>query len=372
MKFSIDKHILIDPLKRVASALPSKQIIPILSGILFIVDDNGLSMTAGNSHVYIRAIIEPDDFEAVKHGVIVLPGSKVVDIVNKSGDVLSFEAKGLEVTIKSGANKFKLIGSEHEDYPNIPEVDAEKVTLTGELFKKVVRKTIFATDDEKTSAPILTGVNFELLNGRLRATATNRHRMARTELEIDAKTSFSTVLSKDNLTTLVKIVPDSIVDFKFGYDGFLATTKGLTFYSRVLEGTYPDLDRILNDNFRFSAIVSISDLIIALENVDIVAGEVKVNNKKEHRATVTISDAIYLQAKTDYGSVDASVELMDNKGEGLTVSINISYILEALKSLDSEKATLRLENNQKPIMISGVDDQKSTHAVLPYRVKESS
>lgn len=368
MKFSIDKHILIDPLKRVASALPSKQIIPILSGILFLVDDNGLSMTAGNSHVYIRAIIDPDDFESNKHGVIVLPGSKVVDIVDKSGDVLTFEANGFEVTIKSGTNKFKLIGSEHEDYPNIPDVEAEIVTVPGELFKKVVRKTLFATAGEKTSAPILMGINFEFSNGRLRATATNRNRMARTVLEIKAESSFSTVVSKDNLTTLVKIAPDSDINFKFGYDGFIANMKGLTFYSRVLEGTYPDVDRILKENYQFSASVNISDLIVALENVDIVAKEEKVRNERVHKAIATISDVIYLQAATEVGSVDATVDLMDVSGDGLTLAFNISYILEALKSLDSEIARIHFGNNLEPFKISGVDDPDSTHIVLPYRV----
>lgn len=367
MKFSIDKHYLIDPLKQVALALPSKAIIPILSGILFVANEHGLTMTAGNSQVYISAVIDPDDLEINKHGSIVLPGSKVLEIVQKSGSDITFEAKGMEVTIKSGSNKFKLTGIDDEDFPEIPDIAAESVSLQGDAFKKIVRKTIFATAVEKSSTPILTGVNFEFSEGKVRATATDRHRMARTEISADSTSEFSTVISKESLNILLKIVPDNEnIEFKFGIEGFITRTKGLTFFSRVLEGTYPNIDRAISFDFQLKAGFKTRSMLSALENVEIIAKEEKI-----HKAKVTITDEMLIESNTSGGDAAVSVELTEVNGEGVVVSFNVTFVIEALKAIESEQTHINFNGKLAPMILQGTDDTNSIYVVLPYRTQES-
>ncbi|MHA7963567.1 DNA polymerase III subunit beta [Paenibacillus sp. CAU 1782] len=362
MKFSIDKHILLDPLKRVASALPSKNLIPILSGILFVSDENGLSMTAGNSFIFIRETIDPDDFQSIRVGSVVLPGARMVEIVNKSGDVLDVEIKNLEVTIKSGSSKFKLMGLETEDYPEIPDVDAEPITLPAEVFKKAVKKTAFSVATDKTSAPVLTGVSFEFKDSKLRATATDRNRMSRTLIGIQSDSQFSTVISSDNLATMLKALPDGDINFRFGYSAVIAQVKGLLFYTRVLEGTFPDLDKIMKSFHATTAVVVVQDLITALENVDIVASDEKV-----HKVKLTLTEQIDVVAKTEAGLADASISATDITGNPITITFNIEYAVIALKSLDCKHARLCFDGPTSPITIYGVEEPDSMHLVLPYR-----
>ncbi|HIW33499.1 MAG TPA: DNA polymerase III subunit beta [Candidatus Paenibacillus intestinavium] len=364
MKFSIDRHIIIEPLKQVASALPSKDIIPILSGILFVVDQNGLTMTAGNSHVFISATIGPDDFEVTKPGIIVIPGNRVLEIVQKASSDLTFEAKGLEITIKSSSNKFKLMGNDPEEYPPIPTVKAEPVILEGTDFKKMVRKTVFATANEKTETVILMGVNFEFFEGRVRATATDRTRMARTELTIDMENEFSTVVSRETLNILMKIVPNAKIEFQFGDDGFIARMKGIVFYSRVLEGTFPNIDRIIETSFSNSATFKTSEMLSALENVEIIAREEKVR-----KAKMTLSNEILIESNTSGGDAAVSVGLDDYSGEGIVMNFNLMFVIEALKALDTEQATINVNSSMKPIYITS-EGENSIYLVLPYRVRE--
>ncbi len=364
MKFSIDKHILLDPLKRVASALPSKNLIPILSGILFVSDENGLSMTAGNSFIFIRETIDPDDFQSIRVGSVVLPGARMVEIVNKSGDVLDIEIKNLEVTIKSGSSKFKLTGLETEDYPEIPEVDAEPITLPAEIFKKAVKKTAFSVATDKTSAPVLTGVNFVFREGKLRATATDRNRMSRTVINVDSDSEFSTVVSGDNLSTMLKALPDGDIVFQFGYAGFVARSSGVTFYSRVLEGTFPNVETKLSQPYITTATVEISEMMSALENVNIVAKE-----EKTHKAKVTVAEDVYFESKTESGVADAVVHSTEFSGEKIILAFNIEFVLEALKNLDGKHAQIGFMGLTEPIVIKGVEDSNTLHVVLPYRIQ---
>ena len=364
MKFSIDRHIIIEPLKQVASALPSKDIIPILSGILFVLDQNGLTMTAGNAHVFISTTVGPDDFELTKPGIIVIPGNRVLEIVQKASSDLTFEAKGLEITIKSNSNKFKLMGNDPEEYPTVPTVKAEPVVLDGADFKKMVRKTIFATANEKTETPILMGVNFEFYEGKVRATATDRHRMARTEVFVDMKSEFSTVVSRETLSILMKILPNDKVEFLFSENEFTARMKGIHFYSRVLEGTFPNVDRILATTFENNATFKTSDMLSALENVEIIAREEKVR-----KAKMTLSNELLIESKTTGGDAAVFVDLIDFRGEGVVLSFNVMFFIEALKALDTEKATININTKLNPIHITG-EDENSIYLVLPYRVRE--
>lgn len=365
MKFSIDKHYLIEPLKKVASALPSKDIIPILSGILFNASDEGLTMTAGNTEFFVSAVVDPDNFELNQTGSIVLPGSTVLEIVQKSNSDLTFEVKGTAVAIKTSTNKFKLNGIESDDFPVIPNVNAETITLQGKMFKKLIHKTLFATADEKAAMPIITGINFEFSNDHIKATATNRTRLARSEIPYDANIEFSTVVSSESLNAFLKVATDKEIEFKFAYDGFLATMEGLTFWSRVLEGTYPAVGPLLNVHSNYSAVFDTKEMILALENVEIVAKEDKVR-----KAKMTISNELLLESMAKGGNAAVSVPLSDVQGEGMVIAFNIKYFIDALKSLDSEKTVIQLKSKLEPIILYGQGDESSKYIVLPFRVAE--
>jgi DNA polymerase-3 subunit beta len=367
MKFSIDKHILSGPLERVSSAMAARNLIPILSGIMFHLDEKGLSLTAGNSFIFIRETIGTEDFQSIRMGSVVLPGDRMVDIAKKSGDVLDVEVKNLEVTIKSGSGKFKLMGLEVEDYPEIPEVDAEPVIISSETFKKVIKKTIFSTGKDKNTPPIITGINFEFREGKLRATATDRHRMSRLEVQTDTEENFSSVISRDNLLTILKAIPDGEVEFLFGYSAVLARVKGISFYSRVLEGSFPDLDRLINVKNSSSAVVNVSEFIAALDNVDIVA-----KYATDHKAKMTFGKKICIEAKADVEVVDVEVDVTEATGEEAIVLFKVKHALELLKSLDNRQVKICFNGSSGPIMFYGVDESDGYHLLMPLRLQAKS
>jgi DNA polymerase-3 subunit beta len=364
MKFSIDKHVLLEPLKRVASALPSKSLIPILSGILFVNEEDGLSITAGDSFIFIRETIPTENYQSIKHGRAVLPGSNILKIAEKSGDVIDVEVKGSEVTAKSGSSKFKLSSLDVEDYPDIPEVDADPIFIKAEELKKSVKKVAFAAvePNEKQVASELMGVNFKFEDGHLELTATNRHRASRTKFDVQSNIEISTIIHKENLLTMLKSLPNGEIEFQFGYSAVIAKTKGLLFYTRVLEGTFPDVTKAVPESFQSSATINIQEFIAALENMTVVQLGVKKPIVKLH-----FTNQFYLESKTETGLADAEVKVTDPEGDELTLTFNIAFFLDSLKSLECEQARIYFNGPLKPMKICGVEETSSIHIVLPYR-----
>jgi len=112
--------------------------------------------------------------------------------------------------------------------------------------------------------------------------------------------------------------------------------------------------------------MDIKDLIAALENVDIVASE-----EKTHKVKATITESLHLEAVNEAGAADASIEMLELEGTGLILAFNISYMIEALKSLDSEQARISFAGPKSSIIVNAIGEERSTHIIQPYLIRDA-
>ncbi|WP_274362722.1 DNA polymerase III subunit beta [Paenibacillus thermotolerans] len=361
MKFNIDKHVLLKPLDQVSKALPSKATMPILVGILFQADENGLTLTASDTSISIKAEIQPDDFEMVEPGRIVLPGKKIIDIVRKLTEDLSIEVKGLQVTVKSGKSKFELMGLDAEEFPLFHEVSGSTVKIPGDKLRSLVNQTIFATTaDQKT--PILTGVHFQFEENKIKLSGCDRHRLARVESEFENENVVSVVVSAESLSELLKIIDTNPVELSISHNRFMAKTKEVTFISRVLEGTYPDVDRTIPTGFNSLVTVSTSKLFQAIERVYIIATEEKTN-----QIVITVGEELEIESKTEGSHAVESLEIIGLQGEGFKLSINARYVMDAVKAIDTDKVVIHYVGDMKPLILKGEGEENNFQLIQPYR-----
>jgi len=364
VEFHIDKHVLLKPLDQVSKALPSKTAIEILNGILFRADDQGLTLTADNTSISIKAHIGLDDFEMVRQGAIVLPGKKIIEIVKKASDEISFEVNGQQVKIKSGKSKFELSGLDADEYPVFPEIIGRSVTLPGDLLRSLINRTIYATS-EKESTPILTGVYFKFLENSVRLIGCDRHRLAMANSKIENEKELSVIVSNLCLSELLKIVDDkSEIELSLSPDKFTVKTKEFIFTSRVLEGTYPDVERLIPKEYSNAITVSKSKLLAAIDRVYIFAKEEKTN-----QIVVTISDEMEIEYKEGGSNAVESLEIIEKQGNGMKVAVNAKYVMEALKAIDTENVFIHFSEKQSPIVLTGSEKKDDIQLVLPYLMR---
>lgn len=154
--------------------------------------------------------------------------------------------------IKSGKSEFNLNGLDSAEYPLLPQIEEHHVfKIPTDLLKHMIRQTVFAVSTSETR-PILTGVNWKVYNSELTCIATDSHRLALRKAKIEGHNiadefQANVVIPGKSLNELSKILDESeeMVDIVITEYQVLFRTKHLLFFSRLLEGNYPDTTRLI-------------------------------------------------------------------------------------------------------------------------------
>ncbi|OUM93720.1 MAG: DNA polymerase III subunit beta [Thermobacillus sp. ZCTH02-B1] len=378
MKLTIRKNELNEAVQQAAKAVSSKPAIPILSGIKFEADANGLTLTASDTEISIQTFVPANigDEPVVRverPGSIVLSARFMAEIVKKlPEDEIEFEQQGsFNVTIRSGATDIQMIGLDAEEFPVLPDLGSLKtVTIPGDRLKNMIRQTIFAASTNEQT-PILTGVQWRLAGGELKFTATDRHRLSTCTAAVDAAEDEridSIVIAARTLNELSRIVPDAPdpVEIAAADNQVLFRIGRVLFYSRVLDGSYPDTSRIIPQEFKTEMEIETRRLTDAIERAYLMSREEKTNIVRI--VTLDGGDIEISSSSTELGRVTERMRAMRLEGDELRIAFNSKYMLDALRVIDSERIFIGFNGSMSPIVIRPTDQSdRQLHIILPYR-----
>lgn len=368
MKIQIQQSILSRHLDNAAKFLPKKDSIPILSHIVLSTTTEGLEIIAGNTETFIKSVISIDDITShltiERGGAIAIPGSKLTEIVKKLFGPVTIEVESGQVVIQAGNSEFGLTTLDPEEYPAFPDVNGTSITMKGKDLKELIATTSYAVSTQE-STPILMGISFSQKNGLLILIGCDRHRLGRIETEIVGD-DFQAVVNGSVLDELSKIMGDEDMEISFN-NSMLIKTSEFSFWSRVIDGTYPETNKLIPNTFTTEITVSKNKLAAALGRVDIVAKESKTNLMK----LAINQNEIMLESKGETKRAKESVEVIGFIGNVLTIGINGKYLSEAIKAIDSTEVEIGLNGLTSPVIIRG-KEELSLHMVLPYRITEAT
>ncbi|MCZ2259029.1 DNA polymerase III subunit beta [Sporosarcina sp. G11-34] len=376
MKFEIVRDQLLDALNDVMKAISQKVANPILTGIKIEVDEKGMTMTGSDSDITIRTFlpVEKDGEQVIrvfKKGNIVLQAKVFSEIVRKlpTNDVMIEVEDGLQTHIRSGKSDFKLIGTDAEEYPILPDVNNENYfSLPSDLMKSIIRETVFAVSQQETR-PILTGVHWEVTDEELVCVATDSHRLARrlTTPEKMPSESFSFVIPGKSLQELNKVLPDNTetVEIVITDQQVLFKTRNVLFYSRLLEGNYPDTSRLIPDEYKTSITVNGRSLLQAIDRASLLAREERNNIV---RFSATGGNSIDISSNSpEVGKVEETVEAIGITGDDLSISFSAKYMMDALRAIDGQDVLIQFTGAMRPFILKSVDDDTILQLILPVR-----
>jgi len=376
MEFTILRNELNEAIQHVAKAVASRTTIPILSGIKVDASFSGITLTASDTDISIQSFIPTETASKTiatvkKPGSVVLTAKFFVEIVKK----LPHEEVHIEVgdrfqtMITSGATEIQLVGLDPEEFPVLPSVQEDQVvSIPGDLLRDMIRQTVFAVTTNE-STPILTGVLWNLHDGVYKFVATDRHRLASRTAPVDASdVRFSNiVISGKTLNELAKIVPDQnvMVDIVVAENQVLFKLGNVLFYSRMLDGTYPDTSKIIPQSFKTELVLNTKLLSDSIDRAYLLSREEKTNIV---RLTTTESGGIEISSSSsELGKVTEQLGVVDMRGEPLKIAFNSKYMLDVLKVIDSEELFIGFNGSMSPIIIRPNDHDNSLHLILPYR-----
>ncbi|QHW32189.1 DNA polymerase III subunit beta [Paenibacillus rhizovicinus] len=377
MKLTIRKDQLNDAIQQVSKASSTRPAIPILGGIKIDVNHQGVTLTASDTDISIQSFIPVENGEFViakveKPGSVVLPAKFFVEIVKKlPSDDLEIEVKEqFQTMIRSGSTDIQMVGLDPEEFPILPTIEqSESIAVPGDLLKSMIRQTVFAASTSEQT-PILTGTLWNLSEGQLKFVATDRHRLASRSATVEAPEGYrfsNVVISSKTLNELSKIVPDdhTHVDIVVADNQVLFKVGNVLFYSRILDGTYPDTSKIIPQHFKTELVLPTKKLTDAIDRAYLMSREEKTNIVRlvtSEDGSIEISSS-----STELGRVTEQLDAKEMTGEQLRIAFNSKYMLDTLKVIDSEYIFIGFTGSMSPIIIKPTDHPHSLHLILPYR-----
>ena len=377
MKFSVHRNAFIQYLNNVQLAISSKAALEILSGIKLDLSTDGLTMTGSNSDISIETVISIADEKAALNiastGSIVLPARFFSDIVKKlPEDVMDFEVnERLQATIRSGSTEFTINGLNAEDYPHLPEIDSnEQLTLPADVLKQIIRQTVIAASKQETR-PILTGIHFAINNGQLLAVATDSHRLSQRKLSLndDTAASYDIIVPSQSMNELSKMLGDSSEDIEIQIteNQILFILGNTSFYSRLLEGNYPDTERLIPQTSSTSLEVLAPEFLKAIERASLISNDGRNKVVKLSMDPAQNKATLYSNSP-EVGNVEEELDFNSLTGNALDISFNPDYMKDALKTFSQSEVVLDFTMPLRPFTIVPTENKEEfVQLITPVR-----
>ncbi|QFT87074.1 DNA polymerase III subunit beta [Bacillus sp. THAF10] len=376
MKFIIQRDLLVQSVQDVLKAVSSRTTIPILTGIKIVATEEGVTLTGSDSDISIESFIPceeegTENVEVKASGSVVLQARFFSEIIKKLPmDTVEIEVQSQYVTtIRSGKSEFNLNGLDAAEYPHLPQIEEQNVfRVPTDLLKNIIRQTVFAVSTSETR-PILTGVNWKLENHELTCTATDSHRLALRKARVEAENDIAcnVVIPGKSLNELNKILDDTdeLLDIVVTENMVLFKAKNILFFSRLLDGSYPDTSRLIPAESKTNINVTTKEFLQAIDRASLLAREGRNNVVK--LATIE-EDTLEISSNSpEVGKVVEQVQGNSIEGEELKISFSAKYMMDALKALEGNEIQVNFTGAMRPFVIKALHDDSMLQLILPVR-----
>ena len=371
MKFSIKKEILLQGLNSVSKAISSKNLIPILSGIKFDMNNKGLFLSASDNDISVEYFIDKKNFENIDlNGSTVIQGKYILEIIRKvEGKIINFELlDNIKVSINCGNSNFNLNCMDSSEFPNLSiEEKKDPIIIKGNDFKNLINKTSFAVSSQETR-PILTGINFKINNNLLECISTDSYRLAKKSIVLNNNVNeeLDIVIPGKNLIELSKIIDDEEKEISMHIftNKVLFKFDNTKFQTRVLNGTFPDVNRLIPNSFSTIIKVSNNEFYNVIDRAALLTSEKDKNivNFENNDNIVTISSN-----SPEIGRVEEKIDVENIEKNDIRISFSSKFMMDALRTIESKNVVLCFNGDVNPIIIKDEDDETLLQLILPIK-----
>ncbi|MDF1529445.1 MAG: DNA polymerase III subunit beta [Sedimenticola sp.] len=366
MKIVTSRDNLLKPLQQVGGVVERRQTLPILANVLINAANGRINITATDLEVEMKtsASIECDgeiDFT--------LPARKLLDICKSLPEdaQIEFTVDSERTVIKSGRSRFTLGVLPAIDYPSIePSVSSHKFSITQSLLKRLIEKTQFAMALQDVRY-YLNGLLIEMSGGMIRAVATDGHRLALSEAEcaIDQEAGIQVILPRKAVLELARLLSDSDeqVEIDVSSNHIRFTLGETSFTSKLIDGKFPDYQRVIPANPDKEVIADREVLKQALTRTSILS------NEKYRGIRFQINPGLLQLLAHNPEQEEAEDEMeIDYQGDELVIGFNVGYLIEVLNVIESQTVRMSLSDSNSSCLIQNMDSDQSRYVIMPMRL----
>ena len=326
-----------------------------------------LKLTGYNLETGIQATVPA---EVKEGGSLVLSARLFGEIVRKMpDDVVVFSSNGYMVNIKCGMSEFNILGTDAEEFPELPSVEAQSHIYIGQAtLRSMISQTLFAISDNE-SRPIHTGSLFEVENDQLTVVSVDGYRLAlRREnvTKLEGTNKFHFVVPGAALSEIEKICSgeDEVVITE-GLRHIMFQTGDVMLVCRRLAGEFLPYKNAIPRNNPIAVECDTRALLHCLERVSLIISE-----KLKSPLRCKFSDGMVdITTKTAIGDAADQCPIKGD-GQGLEIGFNNKYLMDALKNAPADRLRLEFNSGVAPCVILPTEGEENfIYMVLPVRLK---
>ena len=339
-----------------------------LPGALYITTKNGQVELQGNDfELGIRLTIDGDIKEP---GTLVVGSRYFQELIRKlPGDTIELykPEDGNSLTITSGSSEFNLVTLHPDDFSLVEQIhDQDHVNIDSFAMKELIDLTNYAaaTDEDR---PVFTGALLEIKENEVTMVTTDTHRMAVKKITIDepATTPMRAIIPTKTLAEVSRLLPTdnpAMINIIWNRTQIVFNFESIYIISRLIEGTYPEYEKVIPSQFDSSAVIDRREFAGAVDRVSLLAKDISYNviryDWAESNVTLSTQNTEIGMAKED-----VAVEF---KGTPFTISFNGRYISDILRHSTGDNIHLFLKQNG-PVVIRQDNNPNYTYVVTPVR-----
>ena len=339
-----------------------------LPGAIYITTKNGQVELQGNDfELGIRLTIDGNIKEP---GTLVVGSRYFQELIRKlPGDTIELykPEDGNSLTITSGSSEFNLVTLHPDDFSLVEQIhDQDHVNIDSFAMKELIDLTNYAaaTDEDR---PVFTGALLEINENEVTMVATDTHRMAVKKITIDepATTPMRAIIPTKTLAEVSRLLPTdnpAMINIIWNRTQIVFNFESIYIISRLIEGTYPEYEKVIPSQFDSSAVINRHEFAGAVDRVSLLAKDISYNviryDWSESNVTLSTQNTEIGMAKED-----VAVEF---KGTPFTISFNGRYISDILRHSTGDNIHLFLKQNG-PVVIRQDNNPNYTYVVTPVR-----
>lgn len=367
MKFSCKKSILQNAVATASRTVSTKSSIPALEGILLEAGDS-LFLTGYNMQTGIRTTV---DANVENGGKIVLNARLFGEIVRKlPEDMVLFSSNEKNmVTIRCGISEFNILGTDAEEYPELPSVEQQNgFSISEYTLRSMIGETLFAVSDNE-SRPVHTGSLFDMSDTGLTIVSVDGFRLALRQEPVDRYEGgmFSFVVPGSALSEVEKIASETenLATITVGSRHVLFQLGETLLIARRLEGDFLDYRKAIPKTNKIRIKANSGAIADCIERVSLIISD----KQKSPVRCVLENNVLKLSTNTALGTAYDECAVEGN-GEELEIGFNNRYLLDALKKAPAEEIQMEFNTSVSPCIILPAEGEKNfLYMVLPVRLK---
>lgn len=366
MRLTVPQADLLPALQSVSRSVGIRSTLPVLANVLIQADDNQLVLSSTNLEI---GVIKTLKAEISEPGAVTIPAKTLVEVIaSLSGEIVTLEASEAQIHISTKKFKASLNGIPATEFPNIPLASEGGISINPKVLQQALPEITFAaaSDDGR---PILTGILTQLKKSTLELVATDGFRLSHKTLPVDQTTDLDVLIPRRTFEEVVRLISEEKTDTTLE----IATSEGQNqivfkigdtqLSSRLIEGQFPNWERIVPTTFESTATVDRSDLLKAVKLASVFARD----NSNIIRISCSSEGLTLTSEAKELGGQETQIEATV-EGKDLTVAFNSRFLIESLSSCPGDQVVIQFSGSLSPALIKPIKEAGLEYVIMPVRL----